>query len=120
PIRGLVWVGAPLAAAAERGPTDLRAALASILTDLDVDDASLASRAILQASPAGLGQAERNDVAHPARVTLAQAMAEAADRDRIARQYATGYTDMFEPGLPAPAPAPARRSDHQSTVLPAH
>jgi len=114
---GIILLCAPLAAAAERGPTDLRAALASILTDLDVDDASLAFRAILQASPAGLGQAERNDVAHPARVTLAQAMAEAADRDRIARQYATGYTDMFERGLPALAAAAARGWDQKWAVL---
>ena len=49
--------------------------------------------------PAGLGHAERHDVRAPATVTLAQAMAEAADRDRIAHQFSAGFADIFDRGL---------------------
>jgi triphosphoribosyl-dephospho-CoA synthase len=34
-------------------------------------------------------------------ITLLEAMRIAADRDRIARQYVTGYSDVFGLGLPA-------------------
>ena len=53
----------------------------------------------------------------PATVTLREAMAEAADRDRIARQYVTAYEDIFSLGLPALATARKRRSEPRwSTV----
>ncbi len=61
---GIVLLCAPLAAAADQGVLDLRAALASVLNGLDIDDADLAFRAILLASPAGLGNAEDHDVRH--------------------------------------------------------
>ena len=112
---GIILLCAPLAAAAEADPPALRPALAGILDGLDVDDASLAFRAILRAAPAGLGQVERNDVAQPATVTLKQAMADAADRDRVARQYVTGYADVFDIGLPLLADA--RGWEPTSTVL---
>jgi triphosphoribosyl-dephospho-CoA synthase len=105
---GIVLLCAPLAAAAERSRSDLRSTLGDILDDLDIDDARLAFRAIAQASPGGLGRVERNDVAAPACVTLRQAMAEAADRDRVARQYVTAYADVFDTGLPVLAECAAR------------
>jgi triphosphoribosyl-dephospho-CoA synthase len=97
---GIVLLCAPLAAAADRGPPDLRAALAAELERLDVEDASLAFKAIALAAPGGLGTAPRHDVRAPAAVTLRQAMAEAADRDRIARQYVSGFADVFDLGEP--------------------
>ena len=42
----------------------------------------------------------RHDVFEPATVSLLQAMTEAADRDRVARQYATIFADVFDLGLP--------------------
>jgi triphosphoribosyl-dephospho-CoA synthase len=54
----------------------------------------------VQAAPAGLGRADRYDVFAPATVSLREAMAEAADRDRIARQYASDYADIFDLGEP--------------------
>jgi triphosphoribosyl-dephospho-CoA synthase len=96
---GIILLCAPLAAAAEVANQDLRAALAGVLDDLDTADADLAFRAIVRASPAGLGRVAENDVTQPARVTLRDAMADAADRDRIARQYATGFADIFDVGL---------------------
>jgi triphosphoribosyl-dephospho-CoA synthase len=96
---GIILLCAPLAVAAERA-TDLRAALAGELDRLDVEDARLAFRAIALAAPGGLGTAPRHDVHAPATVSLREAMAEAADRDRIARQYVSGFADVFELGLP--------------------
>jgi triphosphoribosyl-dephospho-CoA synthase len=98
---GIILLAAPLAAAAETRPRDLRAALASRLDDLDIEDATLAFRAIVLASPAGLGRAARHDVFERPAVTLKDAMAEAADRDRIARQYVSAFEDVFRLGLPS-------------------
>jgi triphosphoribosyl-dephospho-CoA synthase len=97
---GIILLCAPLAAAAERQSADLRAAVADVLTTLDVQDADLAFRAIARASPAGLGRVAQHDVSAPATITLKQAMAEAACRDRIARQYVSDFADLFELGEP--------------------
>jgi len=96
---GIILLCAPLAAAAERA-ADLRAALAVVLDGLDVEDARLAFRAIALAAPGGLGTAPRHDVHAPATVSLREAMAEAAARDRVARQYVSGFADVFELGEP--------------------
>ena len=114
---GILLLCAPLAAAAEVEALELRAALARVLDDLDVSDAHHAFAAIMQASPAGLGRAERHDVFAPAQVTLKQAMAEAADRDRVARQYATVFADVFDLGMTLHASATARWSDPKWAVL---
>lgn len=98
---GITLLCAPLAAAADAGMGDLRGSLVKVLRALDIADAALAFRAIAQASPAGLGHSARHDVFAPATVNLLQAMTEAADRDRIARQYATAFADIFDLGLPA-------------------
>lgn len=113
---GIVLLCAPLAAAAEFGDLDLRAALVRVVDGLDIRDADDAFAAIRQASPAGLGRAERHDVFAPARVTLKQAMTEAADRDRIARQYATAFADVFDLGMTLHAAA-ARWRDPKWAAL---
>ncbi len=98
---GIVLLCAPLAAAAERHEVGLREALARVLDDLDEGDAAEAFAAIVAANPGGLGRAPRHDVHGPVTATLREAMAEAADRDRIARQYVTSFEDVFSLGLPA-------------------
>ena len=98
---GIILLCAPLAAAADADPPDLRTALAGVLESLDTEDANLVFRAIVQASPAGLGRVEKNDVFEPATVSLRQAMAEAAHRDRIAYQYVSTFEDIFGRGEPA-------------------
>jgi triphosphoribosyl-dephospho-CoA synthase len=70
-----------------------------VLENLDIADANLSFQAIALAAPGGLGHAARHDVRAPATVTLRQAMAEAADRDRIAHQFSTGFADIFDRGL---------------------
>jgi triphosphoribosyl-dephospho-CoA synthase len=97
---GIILLCAPLAAAAERDPAGMRCALHKVLQDLDVDDADLAFRAIARAAPAGLGHSAQHDVFNLATVSLLQAMSEAADRDLVARQYATDFADIFDLGLP--------------------
>lgn len=114
---GIILLCVPLAVAAEPAPSDLRAALNLVLADLDIEDARLASRAIVRAAPSGLGRAERHDVFEPATVTLRQAMAAAADRDRIAHQYASGFADVFDLGEPLLAGMSARGSPpHWATL----
>jgi len=98
---GIILLSAPLARAAETGGGDLRFNLATVLDGLTVEDAAAAFEAIVLARPGGLGSSAAHDVHGPARVGLKEAMRKAAARDRIARQYVTGFSDVFETGLPA-------------------
>ena len=79
----------------------LQAALEAVLQALDLDDARAAYRAIATAHPGGLGTAPEQDVAAEPGVTLRAAMRLAADRDLIARQYASGFADVLALGLAA-------------------
>lgn len=100
---GIVLLCAPLAAAAEDAATeiDLESALAKVLILLDSADTQLVFAAIRLANPGGLGAAARYDVNESSDATLLLAMAEAADRDRIAAQYVSGFQDIFTTGLAA-------------------
>lgn len=98
---GIVLLAAPLlAAAATAAPGRLRETLAATLERLTIADASAAYEAIRIAAPAGLGRTPEQDVAAPPTLDLRQAMTLAAGRDRIARQYATIYDDVFLIGVP--------------------
>ena len=96
---GIVLALAPLCALSDHDVS--RDALRRILDSLSVVDSEFAYRAIREAEPGGLGQADDQDVRSPPTVGLTEAMGLAADRDSIARQYATGFADLFEIGLPA-------------------
>jgi triphosphoribosyl-dephospho-CoA synthase len=98
---GIALLCAPLAQAALSGAGgSLRDRLQAVLQRLDVADAERAFAAIRMAEPAGLGDAPEHDVQAAPAVSLAVAMAAAAGRDRIAAQYANGFADVFELGLP--------------------
>jgi len=105
---GILLLCAPLAAAADHAPQNLREALIEILAGLDQSDAAETFQAIAQASPGGLGSAAQHDVHEPATVSLREAMAEAAPRDRIALQYVSNFEDIFTIGLNALAKARGR------------
>ncbi|MFY0734198.1 MULTISPECIES: triphosphoribosyl-dephospho-CoA synthase [Aurantimonas] len=101
---GIVLLCAPLAAAAEHhaaGGLDLREAVADVLARLDAQDAHDTFAAIALATPGGLGEAAEQDVRSPPTIGLVEAMRLAADRDLVARQYADGFREIFEIGLPA-------------------
>ena len=68
---------------------------------MTMDDAAAVFEAIVLASPGGLGSADAHDVRNAPTVPLLEAMREASGRDMIARQYVTGYQDVFEAGLAA-------------------
>ncbi len=108
---GIILLAAPLVTAAERPERDLQTALRRVLNETGLADTEAVFRAIRCAAPAGLGQAPRHDVHGPADVTLATAMAEAADRDSVARQWANGFADVFGPGMGAYLDARARWPD---------
>ncbi|MDX2288611.1 MAG: triphosphoribosyl-dephospho-CoA synthase [Hyphomicrobiaceae bacterium] len=108
---GIILLCVPLAAAAQQPvpaaphglgrASALEARLAAVLEALDQGDAEAVFRAIQHANPGGLGAAATADVREPASIGLRDAMALAADRDRIARAYVTGFSDLFDIALPA-------------------
>jgi triphosphoribosyl-dephospho-CoA synthase len=99
---GIVLLLVPLARAAiEPGREPLRTRLSVVLATTTVLDAREAYDAIRLASPGGLGQAAEQDIAREPTVTLREAMALAAERDAIAREYLTDFATTFEVGHPA-------------------
>lgn len=105
---GIVLLLAPLAGAlAMDAQADrLRDTLRRLLDNTTVADARDAYAAIRGASPGGLGRAAEQDVSSEPTVTLVEAMRLAADRDSIAREYATAFDITF--GLSAPTLSRAR------------
>jgi triphosphoribosyl-dephospho-CoA synthase len=115
---GIILLAAPLIAAAEDGAGKLRDRVTRMLAALTVNDAADCFAAIAQANPAGLGRVPAQDVATPPTETLRAAMILAAGRDRVARQYATDYEDVFAIGIPRISGC-RRRGDtaHWTTTL---
>ncbi|MBA3521291.1 MAG: triphosphoribosyl-dephospho-CoA synthase [Gemmatimonadales bacterium] len=105
---GILLLLAPLARAARQVDDTLRQQLSAVLAGTTVADAAEVYAAIRRARPGGLGQAATEDVSAAPTVTLREAMALAADRDAVAREYTTDYGITFE--VAAPALRAARRS----------
>ena len=72
-----------------------------VLAATTVADAAEVYTAIRRARPGGLGAAAAEDVAGAPTVTLREVMALAAERDSVAREYATDFDITFEIGAPA-------------------
>jgi triphosphoribosyl-dephospho-CoA synthase len=101
---GIVLLLAPLTRAAMQvvlGSDPIRRALHAMLDETTVEDARDVYAAIRLAAPGGLGRVESQDVASEPDITLLEAMRLAADRDGIAREYATGFEMTFGTGVPA-------------------
>ena len=105
---GIVLLLAPLARAAARSGGGLRSRVAAVLAETTVADAADAYAAIRRARPGGLGAASAEDVSAPPTVTLREAMALAAERDAVAREYVTDFGLTFGVGAPALAEARGR------------
>ncbi len=97
---GIILLCAPLIQAVQRYPNlKLREALAEVLKNTTVDDATWSFKAIALASPGGLGEVENQDVNQNATVTLQAAMRLSSSKDRIALQYVSDYKDIFDLGV---------------------
>jgi triphosphoribosyl-dephospho-CoA synthase len=105
---GIVLLLAPLARAAAREGGSLRYRLRAVLDETTVADAADTYTAIRRARPGGLGAASAEDVSAAPTVTLRDAMALAAGRDSVAREYTDGFALTFEVGAPALSKARAR------------
>jgi triphosphoribosyl-dephospho-CoA synthase len=95
---GIVLLLAPLAAVSH--DVDLEKGVEDVLAATTVEDASWAYRAIRLARPGGLGTVAEQDVEAEPTVTLRAAMALAAERDLIARQYADGFHEVLAEAAP--------------------
>jgi triphosphoribosyl-dephospho-CoA synthase len=79
-----------------------------VLDETTVADAAETYAAIRRVRPGGLGESSAEDVSRAPTVTLCQAMALAAERDAIAREYTNRFALTFEVGAPALAAARSR------------
>src|SRR5262249_39315561 len=95
---GIVLLLAPLAAVPR--DQDLHTGVIDVLDRLTVDDSRAVFEAIRLANPGGLGDAPEQDVRGQPTLPLREVMALAADRDLVARQYANGFREVFDIGLP--------------------
>ncbi|MGY6274789.1 triphosphoribosyl-dephospho-CoA synthase [Methylomonas sp. MgM2] len=94
---GIILLCAPLIQAVQlNSRAGLRHSLADVLQNTSEEDADWVFKAIVLAAPGGLGESESQDVREKPTVTLTQAMALAADKDRIALQYTNCFKDVFE------------------------
>ena len=100
---GMLLLFAPVLVAEERRAAviSLSESVGRTLAALHKSDAEDVFEAIRTAAPGGLGHAPRYDVHFPPDCTLSAAMAAAADRDLVARQYRDGFAEVFAAGLGA-------------------
>lgn len=98
---GVLLLCAPLIDAALKLTDEqtLPQALHETLSQLTVSDAEYVSRAIVLASPGGLGDAAQYDVRDIPAVSLLTMMRSAQHKDRIAWQYANDFQDIMGFGL---------------------
>jgi triphosphoribosyl-dephospho-CoA synthase len=94
---GIILLLAPLAAVPHRHL--LRAGVRRVVSETTVEDARAAYEAIRLARPGGLGSSDEQDVTAEPTAPLWRVMELAADRDGVARQYATAYEDVFSPSI---------------------
>ncbi len=95
---GIILLCAPLLQVASQLPPGqtLREGLGQLLASTSRRDADWVFKAIVLASPGGLGDSGEQDVKQEATVTLTEAMEIASTKDRIAYQFCSNYKDIFE------------------------
>ncbi|MDA9857233.1 triphosphoribosyl-dephospho-CoA synthase [Rubripirellula sp.] len=107
---GILLLLGPLVAADElmtrlerkqRNAKDWLSAINIVLESLDGQDGQNIFRAIQIAGAGGLGEVDSMDIAAVyGEVDVLEAMRLSMDRDRVAKQYATEFVDLFEEVLP--------------------
>lgn len=95
---GIALLLAPLAAVPRDQP--LASGIAEVLRALTPDDSALVYEAIRLAQAGGLGDVTDGDISGPPPLDLRWAMQHAAERDWIARQYATEFRDIIVTSVP--------------------
>jgi triphosphoribosyl-dephospho-CoA synthase len=98
---GIILLLSPLARAALHSEGALRDGVREVLARTTVADAAEVYEAIRRTRPGGLGSSAREDVSATPTVPLRDAMALAADRDSVAREYATDFATTLDVGVPA-------------------
>ena len=98
---GIILLLSPLARAALHSEGALRDGVREVLASTTVADAAEVYEAIRRTRPGGLGSSAREDVSATPTVPLRDAMALAADRDSVAREYATDFATTLDVGVPA-------------------
>ncbi len=95
---GTLLLFGPLVYSAGKGP--LHQAVTRTLDQLTVQDSRDVYQAIRLAAPGGMGRAHRHDVQDSPPEDLRIAMRQVADVDAVARQYVTGFGDVFDRLVP--------------------
>jgi len=99
---------------------DLQTGAREFAQQTTLEDAIAVYQAIRLAEPGGLGQVDQADIQQNPDLPLHAAMALAADRDSIARQYVTSFGDIFQGILPDLEAGLARGWTIPESVVDAH
>ena len=98
---GILLLTAPLVSAYYRKePSNLDQRVQQTLAETTVKDAQDVYRAIQLMQPAGLGRVPQADVRDRPKITLREAMALAAERDRVAAEYRDGFSVVLTEARP--------------------
>ena len=112
---GMVLLLAPLLAV----PSELTITegIEVVLEGLRVADARQVYQAIRLACPGGLGETETQDISDEPTGTLREVMALAAERDAVAREYASGFQITLQTAVPAIQKFWNQSSDWETAVI---
>ena len=112
---GIALLLAPLTAVSP--DQSLKSGISRVLQRLTVADAQSVYEAIRLAQPGGLGHVSEQDVANEPTEDLLTIMRRATDRDLIARQYATGFQQVFWGATLLAGPVVARLDWEQAIIM---
>ncbi len=119
---GIALLIVPLAKAGQRSRPLTAESVQSVLDQLTVRDTELLYEAIRRVQPGGLGSAPVGDVnqALPPTLGFVEAMALAADRDLVARQYTNQFQQVLGNGVDGLTEGMQRFSSLSEAIIFAH
>ncbi|KAA5545361.1 triphosphoribosyl-dephospho-CoA synthase [Roseiconus nitratireducens] len=122
---GILLLLGPLVQAdnSPHGPDDLsiwQESVANVLHSLTPEDSRNLYAAIRAAAPGGMGVATQMDLSGPPPKSFLAAMRSAKSRDRIAENYADGFTDLFQTVVPILRESLQQRGDVLAGIADAH